>query len=345
MTRVTFEVSTSSFAANMAVKRNAIDYSHEYPMAAEVVQKSFYVDDCLTGAIDSKLALTLQRQLTELFARGGFVLRKWNSNDPSVLEKIPVELRDSCGVHTFPADSQYSKTLGIEWNVSADQFRLSITKTPSSRTVTKRNLVSDVAKVYDALGLFSPISVKMKIALQRLWELKLDWDDPAPDYVIEVWSQWRKELPALATVFIPRCYSPVGFNASAVQLHRFSNASEDAYAGVVYLRLIDSSGKVHTTLVMSKTRVAPIKRLSIPRLELCGAQLLTKLLCHAQRVLEVPISSVFAWTDSTVVLNGPYSLLLFYLTHTTSGGTAAKAAVARFLHDMHCFLQVKVFHN
>ena len=61
--------------------------------------------------------------------------------------------------------------------MSADQFRLSITKTPSSRTVTKRNLVSDVAKVYDALGLFSPIIVKMKIALQRLWELKLDWDD------------------------------------------------------------------------------------------------------------------------------------------------------------------------
>ena len=303
MTRVTFGVSASSFAANMAVKRNAIDYSHEYPMAAEVVQKSFYVDDCLTGAIDSKLALTLQRQLTELFARGGFVLRKWNSNDPSVLEKIPVELRDSCGVHTFPEDSQYSKTLGIEWNVSADQFRLSITKTPSSRTVTKRNLVSDVAKVYDALGLFSPIIVKMKIALQRLWELKLDWDDPAPDYVIEVWSQWRKEFPALATVCIPRCYSPVGFNASSVQLHGFSDASEDAYAGVVYLRLIDSSGRVHTTLVMSKTQVAPIKRLSIPRLELCGAQLLTKLLCHAQRVLEIPISSVFAWTDSTVVLS------------------------------------------
>ena len=103
---------------------------------------------------------------------------------------------------------------------------------------------------------------------------------------------------------IPRCYSPVGFTPTSVELHGFSDASEEAYAGVVYIRLINSSGRVHTTLVMSKTRVAPVKRLSIPRLELCGAQLLTKLLCHVKRVLEIiPMSSVIAWTDSTVVLS------------------------------------------
>jgi hypothetical protein len=284
MTRVTFGVSASSFAANMSVKQNAIDYSHEYPMAAEVVKKSFYVDDCLTGATDSKSALILQQQLTELFSRGGFVLRKWNSNDPSILEKIPEELRDSREVQAFHESVQYSKTLGIEWNVSTDHFHLSITNPPSDNPVTKRNLVSDVAKVFDALGLFAPATIKMKIILQRLWELELDWDDPVPDQVLEVWSQWRRELPALTTVHIPRCYLPVGFTPTFVELHGFSDASEEAYAGVVYLRLIDSSGRVQTTLVMSKTRVAPVKRLSIPRLELCGAQLLTKLLCHVKRV-------------------------------------------------------------
>ena len=293
MTRVTFGVSASSFAANMAVKQNACDYSHEYPVAAEVVHKSFYVDDCLTGAADSVSATILQRELTELFSRGGFILRKWNSNDPSVLESISTELRDSCEVHTLPDESQYSKTLGIEWNVSTDQFRLSITESPSSNLVTKRSLVSDVAKVFDALGFFAPTIIKMKIILQRLWELKLDWDDPAPDHVLEVWSRWRRELLALTTIHIPRCYSPIGFNLSSVQLHGFSDASEEAYAGVAYLRLTDSSGGVHTTFVMSKTRVAPIKRLSIPRLELCGAQLLTKLLCHIKRVLEIPVSAGF----------------------------------------------------
>ena len=303
MTRVTFGVSASSFAANISVKQNAVDNSHEYPMAAEVVKKAFCIDDCLTGATDSKSALTLQQQLTELFSRGGFVLRKWNSNDPSVLEKIPEELRDSREVQAFHESAQYSKTLGIEWDVSADQFHLSITDPPSENPVTKRNLVSDVAKVFDALGLFSPVTVKMKIVLQRLWELKLDWDDPVPDHILEVWSQWRKELLALTTVHISRCYLPVGFTPTSVELHGFSDSSEEAYAGVVYIRLIDSSGRVHTTLVMSKTRVAPVKRLSIPRLELCGAQLLTKLLCHVKRVLEIPMSSVVAWTDSTIVLS------------------------------------------
>ena len=238
MTRLTFGVSASSFAANMAVKQNAIDYSHEFPMAAKVVHKSFYIDDGLTGAADSESALLLY-QLHSLFSRGGLVLRKWNSNDPSVLDKIPEDLRDSREVQTFSEDDQYSKTLGIEWNVAADHFCLNISKPPSVTKMTKRNVVSDVAKVFDALGLFSPVTVKMKILFQRLWEIKLDWDDPVPDNLMEAWSQWRMELPVLATIHIPRCYSPVGFSVSSMQLHGFSDASEEAYAGVLYLRLVE----------------------------------------------------------------------------------------------------------
>ena len=219
---------------------------------------------CLTGATDSRSALLLYQQLTELFSRGGLVLRKWNSNNPSVLEKIPEDLRDSREVHTFSEVNKYSKTLGTEWNIATDQFHLHISEPPSVNVMTKRNVVSDVAKVFDALGLFSPVTVKMKILLQRLWETKLDWDDPVPDHLLEVWSQWRKELPFLSSIPIPRCYSPVGFSAVSMQLHGFSDASEEAYAGVVYLRLVNSTGKVHTALVMSKTRVSPIKCLSIP---------------------------------------------------------------------------------
>ena len=92
MTRVTFGVSASSFAANMAVKQNAIEDAQEFPLAAEVAQRCFYVDDCLAGADNSESALILQRQLTSLFDRGGFLLRKWNSSDPSVMERIPKEI-------------------------------------------------------------------------------------------------------------------------------------------------------------------------------------------------------------------------------------------------------------
>lgn len=197
MTQFTFGVSASSFVANMAVKQNAIDYSHKFPLAAEVVHKSFYVDDCLTGTTDSKSALLLQQQLTELFSRGGFVLRKWNSNDPSVLEKIPEDLTDFCEVHTFSETNKYS-------NVATDQFQINISKPPSVNKMTKRNVVSDVAKVFDALGLFSPAMVK--ILLQCLWEIKLDWDDPVPDNLLEVWSQCRVELPSLSIIHIPQRY-------------------------------------------------------------------------------------------------------------------------------------------
>ena len=114
MTRVTFGVSASSFAANMAVKQNAVDHVYEYPLAADTVEKSFYVDDCLSGANDCDAAIKLQRQLHSLFARGSFLLRKWNSNEPVVLQAIPEELRDSREVHPISETNEYTKTLGLE---------------------------------------------------------------------------------------------------------------------------------------------------------------------------------------------------------------------------------------
>ena len=302
MTRVTFGVSASSFAANMAVKQNAVEHAQEFPLAADVVQKCFYVDDCLTGADDPNSAITLQRQLSDLFSRGGFTLRKWNSNDPSVLEQIPQELWDTNRTQTISEVNEYTKTLGIEWNISTDEFHLAITALSSDTIVTKRRMVSDVAKVFDIMGWFSPAIIKMKILLQRLWEIKLDWDDPIPEHIHQVWSQWRSELPLLTTVHIPRCYSLLKEAISSTQLHGFSDASEEAYAGVVYIRIEYSNKSVHTSLIISKTKVSLIKRLSIPRLELCGAQILARLLCRTMKILNVPLQSIFAWTDSTVVL-------------------------------------------
>ena len=138
------------------------------------MEKSFYVDDCLSGAADRELAITLRQQLSDLFSRGGFLLRKWNSNDPSVLQSIPKELRDSSIVQTISESNEYTKTLGLEWNACTDQFRITLTDLPPTDNVTKRIVVSDIAKVFDVLGWFSPVIVKMKILLQRIWESKVD---------------------------------------------------------------------------------------------------------------------------------------------------------------------------
>ena len=269
MTRVTFGVSASSFAVNMSVRHNAADLAHKYPLAAKAVDESFYVDDGLTGADSTKEAIELQKQLQDLFSQGGFLLRKWNSSDPAALQHIPPELKDSQTMHTITEVEVYTKTLGIEWNTNLDHFRLTIADLPPLTNVTKRLLVSDISKTFDVLGWFSPAIIKVKILLQRLWELKVDWDDPVPQLIKDVWLQWRSELRLLSEKHISRCYFPKGIVIESIQLHGFSDASEDAYASVIYLRLTDSVGNVHLSLVIAKTKVAPIKRLTIPRLELC----------------------------------------------------------------------------
>ena len=130
MTRVTFGVSASSFAANMSLKQNAIDFGEEYPQAAMAVNHSFYVDDGLMGANSIEEAIELQRQLQDLFSRGGFLLRKWNSSNPSVLHHLPAELKATQSSHSLPDVEEYTKTLGIEWNSIMDHFRLTVSELP-----------------------------------------------------------------------------------------------------------------------------------------------------------------------------------------------------------------------
>ena len=130
----------------------------------------------------------------------------------------------------------------MEWNTKSDHFRPTISRLPSVATVTKCFLVSDIAKTYDVLGWFSPAMIKVKILTQRLWELKIHWDDPE---IHSCWLRWRSELQCLSTKHLPRWYFPDGANIVAVELHGFGDASENAYGAVVYLRLTDSDGNIH----------------------------------------------------------------------------------------------------
>ena len=141
----------------------------------------------MTGADSIEEAITLQHELHSLFSLAGFLLRKWNSSESTVLDQIDSELRDSqCIRQITEPEVSYTKTLGIEWNAPLDHFRLIVTSTVSSVELTKRQLVSDIAKTYDVLGWFSPVIVTAKILLQRLWEERLQWDDPVPDSILAV---------------------------------------------------------------------------------------------------------------------------------------------------------------
>ena len=200
-------------------------------------------------------------------------------------------------------EDQYTKTLGIEWNSFTDNFRITVAEMNHHNIVTKRMLISDVSKTFDILGWFSPTIIKVKILFQRLWELKLGWDDPVPTEIQQSWAKWRAELPILSSKPIRRCYFPPDITVKTMQLHGFSDASENAYSAVVYFRFEDTARNVHTSLIISKTKVAPIKRLTIPRLELCGAYLLADLLHHVKELFSISMSDMYAWTDSTIVID------------------------------------------
>ena len=121
MKHVTFGVSASCFAANMAVKQNAEELKEEFPLAYQAVRDSFYVDDGLTGANDIQTAVLLRQQLQEMFSRAGFQLKKWNSNEPSVLCQTFLK-------ETVAISGQFTKTLGIEWDITMDSFHASVSQ-------------------------------------------------------------------------------------------------------------------------------------------------------------------------------------------------------------------------
>lgn len=141
---------------------------------------------------------------------------------------------------------------------------MTVGEAPFTDCLTKRKLVSEIAKTYDVLGWFAPSTVSMKILLQRAKERKIEWDNAVPSDIQETWEQWRSDLDTLTNVHIPRIYYSKLTKAASIQIYSFSDASEDAYAGVVYLRSVDRSNNIHVFLVTSMTKVSPIKCLTIP---------------------------------------------------------------------------------
>ncbi len=142
-----------------------------------------------------------------------------------------------------------------------------------------------MAKTFDLLGWFAPCTILVKIILQDLWKLKLAWDDPVPDHIFIVWTNWKNELPLITSHPIPRFHLVKGKEVISLQLHDFSDASKSAYAAVVYLRAVYSDTTVSTSLLLAKTKVSPLNGCTIPRKELNGAQLLSKLLISVAQFL------------------------------------------------------------
>ena len=264
-------------------------------------RRSFYMDDLLCSADDSSAARRLKEAVTSSLAKGGFKITKWRSNDSSALLGTTEENRGEPGTVTGlePAGAM-EKTLGVAWEERKDVlgFRLRTKTTP----LTKRGLLSQAAAVFDPLGILAPFTVRAKTMMQRLWPKQLGWDEPLPEPERSMWLQWMDEVERVGEVTIPRCLAPQE-RVEGAQLHVFCDASEEAFGAAVYLRTTDDHDRHMCRFIMAKTRVAPLKRISIVRLELQAALLGSRLAHAITRELTLPISSTTFWTDSGVVLN------------------------------------------
>lgn len=190
--------------------------------------------------------------------------------------------------------------LGLGWNPSTDNLHFPTKPLTVSGKLTKRIIMSNSLKIFDPLGLLSPSIIIPKIMLQKLWLLKIDWDDPVPQDIQESWDDFVNNLHSLAKFQIPRYVSCD--NAKIIEIHAFSDASQCAYGACVYVKSVNQNNEVSIKLLCAKSKVAPLKPVTIPRLELCAALLaarLTRTVCSAIRY---QYSRVVHWCDSSVVL-------------------------------------------
>ncbi|XP_076233347.1 uncharacterized protein LOC143178507 [Calliopsis andreniformis] len=293
---VTFGLSSAPYLAIRCLHQLANDEQEEFPEAAAIVKRDLYVDDLLTGAETLKEARHIQAQISELLTRGGLNIRQWASNEPNLLTGIN---KNQIHPKIF-GDTAVMKTLGLSWDARNDTIRYTV-ELPISNKVSKRTILSTIAKIFDPLGILGPVTIVAKLLMQRLWQLKVDWDESLPANIHTEWTTYAAQLQMLNNVEFSRHVSLR--ECQRVELHGFCDSSERAYGACIYVRTINKSGLIKTRLLCAKSRVAPLKSITLARLELCGAVLLASLYTTVRRAIIHKIHEVNFWTDSTIVLN------------------------------------------
>ena len=304
-----FGATSSPSYANFALRKTADDNANDFdPSISDIVKKKFYVDDCLKSVPDDQEGVKVAKKLPELLSRGGFHLTKWASNSAVVIESIP-ESERAGGVKDLNfSQPTIQRALGTHWDVVTDEitFKVTIKEKPP----TRRGLLSIVSSIYDPLGLVAPFVLPAKILLQELCRDNLSWDDPITERHLMHWSVWIGELPKIHNFRVPRCIKPATLKEIASsQLHTFADASERGYGAVSYIRFEDMSGKIHCSFMIAKSRVAPLKKTTIPRMELLAAVCAARLDKLVRKESDLDLKSSLLWTDSTCVLG--------YLNNTT----------------------------
>lgn len=287
--RVPFGTGPSPFLLN-ATLRHHLENVVEDQALLQLLLRSLYVDDLLTGGETTEFVLKLRSLLEEILGQAAMKLHGWDSNS--------AEVREALGVVDQSDDNV---VLGLLWNRVRDDMGINLEKLLKCKGgSTKRELLRATAQFYDPHGLLNPVVLIPKLLFCRVCRLKTHWDDLLPEDVSSEWIEWMSQLSLLEGVRWQRhALLP---NHDRLELHGFSDASQLAYAAVVYIK--SSRGEEsECNLIMCKNRVSPQKKLSIPRLELMGALLLARLMAVVVAFLKhLKIDSIVYYSDSMNVL-------------------------------------------
>jgi transposase InsO family protein len=242
--------------------------------------------------------------------QGGFNLCNWLSNSEEMMKQIPQELHAK-SVKSLESEKELAmeRVLGLFWKPVPDSFTFSLSFVRTTgdllsgdRMPTKRELLSLTMSIFDPLGFIAVLTIKARRILQTTWRSKIDWNDEIPPEAQDAWTSWIAEVKLLPTFQIPRCYSNNFSSADEIQLHVFGDASSQSFGSVAYF-LIKKGTEVDTAFVMAKAKVAPMKPLSIPRMELQAAVMNVRLACFIQEEIEIKVNKIVYWSDSSTVLS------------------------------------------
>jgi hypothetical protein len=299
MTKHVFGGVWCAASSTYALRRVVSDSVDPDPVVADAIQRSFYVDDFLRSFSTTSEAETVLHGVKQLLQTGGFNLTKFVTNDADILSSIPVADRAE-EVKDFGVNAN-SKALGVKWCVGEDSFYFDV-KTKVTPVATRRDILSTVSSMYDPLGFISPVILIGRLLFQETTRLKLNWDEALPAGIQRKWTSWLEDLLNLKKIHIPRCITRSDTSDMSLELHCFSDASMKAYGCCAYLRAVDRYGHIHTSLLLSKSRVAPIKSITIPRLELLAAVMSAQIGSVLIKELDLQFTECYFWTDSEIVL-------------------------------------------
>ncbi|XP_070143520.1 uncharacterized protein [Drosophila kikkawai] len=295
---VTFGVNCAPFLALRTLQQLSDDVNAQYQRASHIISNYMYVDDVLAGAHTEAEAILAIQELQAALTSAGFPLCKWTSNERALLKALPKEHLLSTDFLDLEEVST-TKTLGVRWNATADEFYFVPTEVTIQANYSKRDVLSQIAKLFDPAGWLFPFVVQAKILMQDIWLASVEWDEFLPAELLHRRHDFLRSYSFLHQVRIPRW---VQFQPGVqVQIHGFCDASQKAYGAAIYVR-IQRDGIISSNLLTSKTKVAPVKTVWLPRLELCGAVLLADLWTAV--LPQIPFGHIesFLWTDSTIVL-------------------------------------------